>query len=200
MSKQEFLTELREALAGLPQSDIEERMAFYSEMIDDRMEEGLTEAEAVAAVGTVSDIVLQVVDDYPFPEIIKTRIRTRKPMSPMTIVLLCLGSPIWLSLLIAVLAVVFSLWASLWAVILSFWAVFAALVGSAVGGLAGGTVLLCCGDTPSGLVLIAAALVCAGLAIFAFYGCKAVTKGAAWLTKKMVVSVKKSCMRKGEAQ
>lgn len=41
MSKQEFLAELRKALSGLPQGDIEDRLTFYSEMIDDRMEEGL---------------------------------------------------------------------------------------------------------------------------------------------------------------
>ena len=101
MTKQEFLADLREGLSGLPQSDIEERIAFYSEMIDDRMEEGLSEQEAVAAVGSVNDIILQVVDEYPFPELIKVRIRSRKPMSTLTIVLLILGSPIWLSLLIA---------------------------------------------------------------------------------------------------
>ena len=39
MTKQEFLAELRRGLSGLPQNDIEERLNFYSEMIDDRMEE-----------------------------------------------------------------------------------------------------------------------------------------------------------------
>ncbi len=33
MNKQEFLTDLRKALSGLPQDDIEERIAFYGEMI-----------------------------------------------------------------------------------------------------------------------------------------------------------------------
>ena len=39
MNKQEFLAELRKRLSGLPQADIEERIVFYSEMIDDRTEE-----------------------------------------------------------------------------------------------------------------------------------------------------------------
>lgn len=42
MSKEEFLTRLRSALAGLPQNEVNERIAFYGEMIDDRMEEGAT--------------------------------------------------------------------------------------------------------------------------------------------------------------
>ena len=37
MSKQEFLSRLRQALSGLPEDDVAERIAFYSESIDDRM-------------------------------------------------------------------------------------------------------------------------------------------------------------------
>ena len=37
MNKQEFLTQLRQGLSGLPQDDIEKRLTFYSEMIDDRI-------------------------------------------------------------------------------------------------------------------------------------------------------------------
>lgn len=200
MTKQEFLADLREGLSGLPQSDIEERIAFYSEMIDDRMEEGLYEQEAVAAVGSVNDIILQVVDEYPFPELIKVRIRSRKPMSMLTIVLLILGSPIWLSLLIAAFAVLLSLYAVLWSVIVSLWSVFAALAGSAVGGVVGGAIFACTGYVPTGLAVVGAALVCGGLAIFAFFGCKASTKGVALLSKKIVLAIKKACVRKGEAQ
>lgn len=42
MLKEEFLAQLRGGLAGLPQEDLEERLAFYSELLDDRMEEGLS--------------------------------------------------------------------------------------------------------------------------------------------------------------
>lgn len=59
MNKQEFLKELRGRLAGLPEEDIDERLTFYGEMIEDRMEEGLSEAEAVSAIGSVDEIVTQ---------------------------------------------------------------------------------------------------------------------------------------------
>ena len=200
MRKQEFLSDLRQGLSGLPQEEIDGRIEFYSEQIDDRMEEGLTEEEAVASVGSVNDIVLQVVDEYPFPELIKVRIRSRKPMSVLTIVLLILGSPIWLSLLIAAFAVVLSLYVVLWSVIVSLWAVFVSLAACAVVGPVGGIGFAIGGYVPSGLAVLAAALVCGGLAIFAFYGCKAASKGAARLTQKIVLAIKKACMRKGEAQ
>lgn len=200
MTKQEFLTALREALTGLPPSDVEERADFYAEMIDDRMEEGISEKEAVAAIGSVEEIVLQIVDEYPIAKLVKQRIQPKRRLSAWEIVLLALGSPIWLSLLIALFAILLSLYAVVWSVIVAFWSVFAALFGSGLGTLVGGVYLLCTGDIPAGLVLLAGALVCAGLSIFAFFGCKAATKGAARLTKGIVLAIKKACMRKGEVQ
>ena len=35
MKKTEFLLQLHDKLSGLPQDDVEERLAFYKEMIDD---------------------------------------------------------------------------------------------------------------------------------------------------------------------
>ena len=55
MNKREFSAKLREMLSGYQQSEVEERVAFYSEMIDDRMEEGLTEEEAVREVESTLD-------------------------------------------------------------------------------------------------------------------------------------------------
>lgn len=196
MTKLEFLSVLREALAGLPQSDVDERISFYTEMIDDRMEEGLSEQEAIAAIGSMDEIVAQIIADTPITKLVKQKIKPKHRLSAWEIVLLALGS----SLLIAAFAVVFSLYVSLWAVVVSFWSVFASLFGSGLGGFAGGTVLLCTGNAPSGLALMAAALVCVGLSIFAFFGCKAATTGTVALTKKMALAVKKMCMRKEAAQ
>ena len=51
------------------------------------------------------------------------------------IVLLALGSPIWLSLLIAAAAVVLSLYIVLWSLILSLWAVELSLAVAALAGV-----------------------------------------------------------------
>lgn len=192
MNKQEFLEALGKGLKGLPHEEIEERLTFYSEMIDDRTEEGLTEEEAVAAVGAVDEIVAQVVADTPLAKIAKERIRPKRKLSTGEIVLLVLGSPIWLSLGIAAFAVVFSLYVSLWAVIVALWAVFGALVGCAVGGVASCVAFVVGGNHASGVAMLAAGTVCAGLSIFMFYGCKALTKGMLILTKKTAIWIK-SC-------
>ena len=41
MNRRDFLSGIEKGLAGLPREDVESRLAFYSEMIDDRVEDGL---------------------------------------------------------------------------------------------------------------------------------------------------------------
>lgn len=196
MRKQEFLVRLREELSGLPQDDIEERLTFYSEMIEDQMEDGLSEEEAVLAVGSAPEIVAQVAADIPPAKKIKQKRRLRA----WEIILLVLGSPIWLSLAVAAFAVILSLYISLWAVIISLWAVFGSLVGCALGGIIAGIVFACNSNVLTGVAMIGAGIVCAGLAIFMFYGCKAVTKCILILTKKLVIWIKNCIIKKEEAQ
>ena len=199
MSKQEFLTQLRKGLSGLPQGDIEERLAFYSEMIDDQMEEGLSEEEAVSAVGTVDEIVKQAVAETPLAKIAKERIKSKRRISAGEIVLLILGSPIWLSLVIAAFAVILSLYISLWAVIVSLWAVFVSLAAGFIGGVLSCIIFAIGGNVASGIAMLAAGIVCAGLSILMFYGCKVVTKGILLLTKKMAIWIKNCFIKKGKA-
>ena len=196
MSKQEFLAQLRKGLSGLPQDDIEERLIFYSEMIEDRKEEGLSEEEAVSAVGTVDEIVTQVVAETPFAKIAKERIKSKRRLSAGEIVLLALGSPIWLSLGIAAFAVILSLYISLWAVIISLWAVFASFAACSIGGVLACVVFIVDGNGASGLAMLSAGIVCAGLAIFMFYGCKVATKGTLILTRKIAIWTKNCFIKK----
>ena len=200
MSKQEFLTQLRKALSGLPQNDIDERLEFYGEMIEDRIEEGLSEEEAIAAVGTVEEIAEHVIADIPFAKIAKERIKPKRRLSALEIILLILGSPIWLSLGIALLAVIFSLYIVLWSVIISLWSVFASLAGCAFGGVVACVVLAIEGWGMAGVAMLAAGMVCGGLSIFMFLGCKAATKGIVILTKKIAIWIKNCFIKKEAAQ
>ena len=200
MRKQEFLEALRAGLSGLPRDDVEDRLAFYSEMIDDRVEDGRTEEEAVGEIGSMEQIVSQIIADIPLTKIAKERIKPNKRLAAWEIVLLAVGSPLWLSLAVAALAIVLSLYAVLWSVVLSVWAVFVALSASALGTVAGGIVLTATGHPLVGLALMGAGLVCGGLAILAFLGCPATTQGMAWLTKAIALGVKKCLIKKEESR
>ena len=103
MRKQEFLTLLRERLSGLPQADVEERLAFYSEMIDDRMEEGFSEEEAVGQIGSIEEIVSQIVVETPLSKIVKENVRRKPRRKGWETLLLVLGFPVWLPLLSALI-------------------------------------------------------------------------------------------------
>lgn len=195
MNKQKFLSQLRSALSGLPQEDIEERLNFYSEMIDDYIEEGLSEEAAVQRIGSASEIASQIL-----AEASPSKQKPGKKRSAWNITLLILGSPIWVSLLIAAFAVVFSLFVSLWAIIISFWSIFASLAACAFAGTLCGIGMSIAGYVIPGVAMIGASLVCAGLSIFAFYSCKAATKGSALLTKKIILGIKNILKKKEGAQ
>lgn len=189
MNKMQFLLELDKMLSQLSETEKVDWLRFYSEMIEDRMEEGLSEEEAVAAIGTVRDIAAQITADQPAV--------TAKKRNPWMVLLLILGSPIWIAILASLFAVVLTLYISLWAIVISLWAVFASLAACGLAGVAGGIGFACGGHVLPGIALSGAGLVCAGLAILLFFGCRAATKGTAILGKKIFILIKK-CFRKKE--
>lgn len=199
MNKQEFLSALEKGLHGLPKNDVAERLSFYSEMIDDRIEEGIAEEDAIREIGDVNAIINQFISEIPIGKLAKEKIKSRRQLSAWETVLLILGSPIWLSLLIAAFAVVLALYVSLWAVLVSLWAVFVALVGCAFGGFFAGGMFFATENKIAGIVTISTALVCAGLSVFFFYFCKATTKGTILLTKKIILSIKNKLIVREEA-
>jgi uncharacterized membrane protein len=191
MNKQMFLDELKKGLCGFPQDEIEERLCFYAEIIDDRMEEGLSEEDAVNEIGSVDEIIAQILADIPLTKIVKEKIKPRRRLRALEITLLAVGSPIWLSLLIAAFAVVLSLFVSLWAVIISLWSVFAALGVCVLGGIVAGVGFFVGGYGFTGIVMVAMAIICAGLSIFFFVACKYITKAMVICSKKSVLAIKK---------
>ena len=199
MNKQEFLEKLKSRLGGLPEQDIEERTAFYSEMIDDYIEDGLSQEEAVDSVGDIDDIVAQIVTDTPLTKLVKQKIKPDRKLKIWEIVLIALGFPIWFSLIVALFAVVISVYVSVWAVIISLWSTFAAFAVTGVAGIGAAIIFICRGFIASGLFVFGGAMVCAGLAIFMFFGCKASTKALLKLTVMMVSGVKNALIKKEEA-
>ena len=197
MNKTEFLAQLRERLSGLPREEMEERLAFYNEMIDDRMEEVLSEEAAVTAVGNVDEIVAQIMGEFPAP-VATEMLQSKRKLRTWEFVLLALGSPIWVSLLVAAFAVILALGISLWTVIASLWVVFAATLYMSFGCLYWVVGFIIGGQPQDGMFMLSIALISAGLGIFLFFGCKLATKGAAFLTKKSACAIK-LCFGKKEA-
>ncbi|MBR4765860.1 MAG: DUF1700 domain-containing protein [Clostridia bacterium] len=200
MNKREFLDEIKNGLSGIPREDAEGRLAFYSEMIDDRMEDGLSEEEAVAAAGSPDEIVKQIVADYSLNRLVKEKIKPDRSLKGWEIALIVLGFPLWLPLLIAAFAVAFSLYICVWAVLISLWAVEISLFACTLAGIVCAVVFFIRGFTLQAIALFGAGVFCAGLSVMFFLVCRAATKGVLNMTKRAMFSVKSKLAGKENAQ
>ena len=163
-------------------------------MIDDRIEEGFSEADAVNSVGSVDTIISQIISEVPSAKKEKT-VQKRK-MKAWEIVLLVLGSPIWFSLAVAVISVIFSLYGALWAVIISLWAVFVSFVASSLACIVAGIVGIVLGNYLIGGTVLGAGVALAGLSILAFFVSLTAAKIILILSQKTVIGIKNAFTKK----
>ena len=183
MKKQEFLNKLKGSLWAMPEGDVQNSLDYYSEMIDDRMEDGLAEEEAVAAIGDLDEIVSQILSETPRPpQVVKPEQKqetTRR--KTWVILLLVLGSPVWIPLIASAVATVFSVYVSLWSVVIALYATFFALAASSLGCVVSSFFMI--GRFAEVAVAWGAALLCAGLSILLLLLSNLAAKGMVALTK-----------------
>lgn len=195
MNKQQFLDAIRDKIGVLPPQDRERSLDFYSEIIDDRMEDGLTEEQAVEAVGSVEEVSAQILSEA---QLLSTEPpRVSRKLRVWEIVLLVLGAPLWIPLVLSVAIVLLSAYAVLWSGVLTLYCADLCLALGAVAGIAGGIFFLTTGSTGPALLFIGAALVLAGLTIAAFFLCNIAAKGVILLSKYTFLGIKALIIRKG---
>ncbi len=184
MNKEQFLSALRGGLAGLPEEDIQSSLDYYAEMIDDRMEDGKTEEEAVSELGDVKEIVSQILMEIPLPKLVRAKTKPKRALRTAEIVLIVLGFPLWFSLIVAAIAIVLSVYIVFWSLVISFYAVAIALGVSVIACLGGAVTLFVIGNAPTGIFACGAAFVLIGIAILLFLFSLALTRGVWWLGKQ----------------
>lgn len=118
MNKNDFLNELDRNLSRIPYTDKKEILNYYSEMIDDYIESGVSEVGAVNKIGNVVDVADIVLDEYRDNLIKEEATKTTKPrkLGIGVILLLVIGSPIWASLLLAALMIILSVLIVIWCI------------------------------------------------------------------------------------
>ena len=109
MTKKEFINELRERLSGLPKDDLESRLSFYEESINDRMDDGKSEEEAIKELGIIDEIVTQVAGETSLVTLVKEKAKPKRKLSGAEIALIATGFPLWfpLALIFLILCLVF---------------------------------------------------------------------------------------------
>ena len=190
MNKEQFLDELRRELSGLPQEDIEERIAFYEEMIADRMDEGISEEEAISEIGSVEEISRQIMSEIPLTKLIKEKVRPKRSLKAWEIVLLVLGSPVWLPLGIAAIAVLFAVYVVLWSAVICVYATDFALAAGALAGIVGTVTYLKVGNSAGALFALGTGAACAGLTILMLFVCIWITKAVIRLGGRILLGMK----------
>lgn len=102
MSKKEFLESLGRLLKSLGKSEREKSLSYYNEIIDDYLEDGYTEEDAVEQIGNPGLIAQEILDEQ------RSQAGTSMSggMKGLIAVLLVLGFPVWGSLVLAGLCLV----------------------------------------------------------------------------------------------
>ena len=196
MNKTEFIDELYHLLKPLSKAELQQHLDYYEEMIADRMEDGIAEEEAVAALGSPADIAAQILGEEP------PKPARRFPI--WAIVLIVLGSPLWLSLLLAavavlaaVIAVVAAAYICLWAAIAALYAADLAVLLGFLSAIAGGIFYLAHGISMPAVLFFGGGLVCAGSAVLLFFLCNLLSRLLWQLSKWSVLKTVGLFRRKG---
>ena len=196
MSRQEFFRELRERLTGLMPEDIEDRLSYYNEIIEQRMAGGMAEESAVASLGTVDQIVERIMSEFSLADLVRDKVHPKKKHKTWVILLLVLGFPAWFPISVAMLTLIFTLYLLIWLIVLCLYVVdfsFAAVV------LTGCFITMNywkAGELAGAFVLTGLSLIAAGITILWFLGCLGITKGVAKLTGKFFLKLKTSFVGK----
>ena len=190
MNKQTFLKTLRMKLSYLSSDEINERLAFYEEMIDDRIEEGMTEEEATAAVGSVDKIAEQIMTETPLTKIVAKKVKPQKQLAVWAIVLLVLGAPVWIPLVLSLAATLFSIYIAIWCVLIGLFAFNFGLAVGAVVAIPCAIHFFVVGNAGAGLFMIGAGFILAALAILMFLLNLLISKGIVFLSDKFVLWIK----------
>ena len=200
MLKQEFLTQLRAGLEAASIEDIDECIEFYDEMISDRVEAGMNEESAVAQMESIDSIINNYKAEKPVTKLIMDKVQKShdeakgKGKGVLWVVLAIIGFPIWLPLLITILALLFALYIVLWCIVV---AVFCVLVAFGLMSLAGLFIFIMMFTGvvpwPLGIFSLGAALFLGGLTVLLsrpiWALCKAIAGMIPYIFKKIKRSI-----------
>mgnify|MGYP000849250241 FL=1 len=133
MNKKQFCTLLENELRiYLSSEEVYKTLNFFKEMIDDRVDEGLSEEQAVSQLGNIDDIIGQILDEHNIKKRQKKlvwRFIPQKIPSAANIIIAILLFPIWIT--------IFSLVASFFLVFISLiFSLVVSVIAFFVGGIA----------------------------------------------------------------
>ncbi|MDD5952907.1 MAG: DUF1700 domain-containing protein [Oscillospiraceae bacterium] len=192
MTKRQFFDALSLRLQSLPKEELNRTITYYNEILEDYMEDGMTEQEAVAQVEDVDTIAQRILEENAAEQSAASQVvivHKEKKRTWLIVLLAIIGFPIWFPILMAFLSVIFSVICVLFSVIITLLCIPVGLAGGAVGGICLSPIFFATGNVPKGLILLGGGLICASLTILAIFAAVYLTKWTwrliCWICRKL---------------
>ncbi len=174
MLRQEFINRLSYAISALPQYERDKVIAYYLELIADRIEGGESEEDIIAGFGDINTLAQSILmENNIYPEQMQTK---KSSMAPLVIVLLIVFSPVIFGLFMAAFGITIGFTCAIFSVVFALFVASFALALSGV--LCFFTSFILLPTTPAYAFLqMGAGLLLAGISIFLFMGTYYLSKG-----------------------
>lgn len=196
MNKAEFLAALREKLSGLPEEDFNRSVDYYTEMIDDRVEDGMSEEEAVACLGSMDEIITQILSEVSLPKLVKEKVKPKRALAVWEIILIIISAPIWFPIVLSVVTTILSAYLSIWMMVLSLYLLDLSIAISGIAFIGLAIAELLKGAFAVFGALLGFGLVALGVSILLFFTFNLITKGIIYVSKKVLLGIKSLFIRK----
>lgn len=196
MNKAEFLMALRERLSGLPEEDFNKSIDYYTEMIDDRVEDGMSEEDAVACLGSMDEIITQILSEVSLPKLVKEKVKPKRALAVWEIILIIISAPIWFPILFSAVTTILSAYLSIWMMVLSLYLLDLSIAISGIVFIGLAISELFKGAFAVFGALLGFGLVALGVSILLFFAFNLITKGIIYISKKVLLGIKSLFIRK----
>lgn len=183
MTKEEFLKSLRTQLKRGKVPDYQDYVDDYSELIDDRLEvAGATEQSILTELDSPTKIARAIIDEDGQPG---RRISTG--LTVWMVILIILGSPVWVGLLIAAVSLIATAYLLLWLIPFLIGVFdFSFFITGAVGVVASFVAFFATGAA-YGVTQLGISILCIGIALIGI-------KLLWWITKGFAVTTRNSSL------
>lgn len=164
MLKSEFLKQLENRLVGIPKEDLNRTIDYYNEIISDKQEDGMSEEEAINSLGSIDEIVKDILNEIPIKKLVKEKLQLNRKLKTWEIVLLSATSIIWVPIAIVMFAVILVLYVCLWSGVISLGAAAISCLASSFIAIIG-SIDFIAGNVCNGLFLIGTGIAALGIGV-----------------------------------
>ena len=181
MSATEFLKKFDKNLRrlGVETGERRQAVAYYIEMIDDMVSDGMTEQDAVAALGDPAEAAGNFVSEMG-SEFAKKPRSSGKALRTAAIII---GSPLWIVAIVVLAVIMLAVYICIWSGVAGLWCGVAGFAAGLIGGIGGAAIaLMVPGGAVAAIWLAGCGIVCAGIGILWLIGMIKLTKVCARFT------------------